>query len=77
MAWMSPPVTAGASLRRAVTDTVFGVTWIHSCATTDGKRVYCIYDAPVAGCDPPRGECEQHSVTHVAEVRVLDPYFFK
>ena len=31
-----PASDAGASLRRAVTDTVFGVTWIHSCATTDG-----------------------------------------
>jgi len=72
-----PASDAGASLRRAVTDTVFGVTWIHSCATTDGKRVYCIYDAPSPDAIRRAAECEQHSVTHLAEVRVLDPYFFK
>ncbi len=52
---------------------MFGVTWIHSCATTDGKRVYCIYDAPSPDAIRRAAECEQHSVTHVAEVRYENP----
>lgn len=53
-----------------------GVTWVHSYATADKKKTFCVYDAPSPGAI--RGVAKKNSlpVDAITEVRVLDPYFF-
>jgi len=60
-----PASDAGASLRRAVTDTVFGVTW-DSFLRGDGWQARLLHLRRSLADASPRAECEQHSVTHVA-----------
>ena len=54
----------------------YGVTWIHSYATPDRKRTFCIYDAPTPEAIRRAAACNKLPVTQITEVRVLDPYFY-
>jgi hypothetical protein len=54
----------------------YGVTWIHSYATPDRKRTYCIYDAPNPEAIRRAAACNKLPVNQITEVRVLDPYFY-
>ncbi len=53
-----------------------GVTWVHSYVSTDKAKTYCIYDGPSP--DAIRAVATKNGlpVDSIAEVRVLDPYFY-
>jgi hypothetical protein len=52
------------------------VTWVHSYVTPDKQKSFCIYDGP--NPDAIRQAATRNSlpVDSIAEVRVLDPYFY-
>lgn len=54
-----------------------GVTWLHSYVTPDRKRTFCLYDAPTPEAVRRAALRSQLPITHITEVRVLDPYFYK
>jgi len=69
---------AGAEACRRIIETnaEFGVTWIQSYVTHDRKRTFCIYDAPSPEAIRRAAHFNDLPVTQIAEVRVLDPYFY-
>ena len=73
-----PMNEAGADVCRKVIErnADYGVTWIHSYATPDRKRTFCIYDAPTPEAIRRAAACNKLPVQQITEVRVLDPYFY-
>ena len=55
---------------------VDGVTWVHSYVTSDKLASYCIYDAPSPEAIRRTATRNDLPVDAIAEVRVLDPYFY-
>jgi hypothetical protein len=53
------------------------VTWMHSYVSLDGKRTFCIYDAPTPEAIRLAASRNELPVQHITEVRVLDPYFYR
>jgi hypothetical protein len=53
------------------------VTWVHSYFSGDGKKSYCVYDAPSPEAIRSAAKKNNLPVDKITEVRVLDPYFFK
>ncbi|HEX6761955.1 MAG TPA: DUF4242 domain-containing protein [Gaiellaceae bacterium] len=53
-----------------------GVTWIHSYVADDGKTTYCVYDAPTPEAIRRTAAANRLPVDRIAQVRVLDPYFY-
>jgi len=53
------------------------VTWVHSYFSEDGKKSYCVYDAPSAEAIRTAAKKNNLPADKITEVRVLDPYFFK
>ena len=51
-----------------------GVTWLHSYVTLDGRRSYCIVDAPTPEALRVAARTHGLPVDRITEVRVLDPY---
>jgi hypothetical protein len=74
-----PPDEAGAIICRGVIEgnAEDGVTWIHSYVTPDRKRTFCIYDAPTPEAVRRAAARNKLPISHITEVRVLDPYFHK
>jgi hypothetical protein len=68
---------AAACLKVVENNAEYGVTWIHSYATPDRKRTFCIYDGPSPEAIRRAADCNKQPLTRITEVRVLDPYFFK
>ena len=60
----------------ATVNAELGVTWMHSYVTADGRRCFCLYEAPSA--DAVRAATERNGlpIDRLAEVRVLDPHFY-
>ena len=54
-----------------------GVTWVHSYVTLDGRRTYCIYDAPSPEAVRRVAARNRLPVTRIVEVRDLSPYFHR
>lgn len=52
------------------------VTWIHSYVSDDGKKSYCVYDAPTPEAVRRAGRRNSLPVARITKVRVLDPYFY-
>jgi hypothetical protein len=52
------------------------VTWLTSYVSTDRTKTYCIYDGPSTESIHRAAAANGLPVTGVAEVRVLDPYFY-
>jgi hypothetical protein len=52
------------------------VTWIHSYASPDRTKTWCIYDGPSEDSIRKAAERNGLPVDKVSEVRVLDPYFY-
>lgn len=52
------------------------VTWIHSYISDDGKKVYCICDAPSPEAIRRASRRNNLPVDRITEVRILDPYFY-
>jgi hypothetical protein len=53
-----------------------GVTWIHSYVTPNKKKTFCIYDAPTPEAVRRVAQRNGLPIDSIAEVRVLDPYFY-
>jgi hypothetical protein len=70
---------AGAEACRKIIEinAEYGVTWIRSYVTHDRKRTFCIYDGPSPEAIRRAAHFNDLPVTQIAEVRVLDPYFFR
>jgi hypothetical protein len=73
-----PQDDAGAAACRKVIDnnTEDLVTWIHSYVTPDRRRTFCIYDGPSPEAIRRAAGRNKLPITHITEVRVLDPYFY-
>ena len=56
-------------------NTLDGVTWVHSYVAPDGRKSFCIYDAPSPQAVRRAAERNGLPVNRITEVRVLDPYF--
>ena len=53
-----------------------GVTWIHSYVTSDRTKTVCVYDGPSPEAIRQAAAANGLPVDSVAEVAVLDPYFY-
>ncbi len=53
-----------------------GVTWVHSYVSEDGKKAFCVYDAPTPEALRRTAMRSDLPVDRITEVRVLDPYFY-
>jgi hypothetical protein len=53
-----------------------GVTWVHSYVSADKQKTYCIYDGPSPEAIKAVSSKNGLPVDSIAEVRVLDPYFY-
>lgn len=52
------------------------VTWVTSYVSVDRTTTYCIYDGPSADSIRRAATANGLPVDSIAEVRVLDPYFY-
>jgi hypothetical protein len=55
---------------------LLGVVWIHSFVSTDGKKSYCLYDAPTPEAVRRAALHNSLPVDRITEVRLLDPYLY-
>jgi hypothetical protein len=53
-----------------------GVTWLHSYVSDDGRKTFCVYDAPTPEAIRKTAVRNELPVDHITQVRVLDPYFY-
>jgi hypothetical protein len=53
-----------------------GVAWIHSYVSDDGKKSFCICDAPSPEAIRRAARRNNLPVDRITGVRVLDPYFY-
>jgi hypothetical protein len=54
-----------------------GVTWVHSYVSTDHSKTYCIYDGPSPEAIRKVAAKNSLPVNKIAEIQVLDPYFYR
>jgi hypothetical protein len=52
------------------------VTWVHSYVSADGKKSYCIYEAPTPEAIRKTASRNELPIDRITQVRVLDPYFY-
>jgi Protein of unknown function (DUF4242) len=52
------------------------VTWVTSYVTTDRSKTYCVYDGPNPDAIHRAAAANGLPIDGIAEVRVLDPYFY-
>ena len=74
-----PQDEVGATLCRTVGDAnaALGVTWLHSYVTPDRRRTFCLYDGPTPEAIRRAATSNKLPISHITEVRVLDPYFYR
>lgn len=53
-----------------------GVTWVHSYVSADGKKTFCIYEAPTPEAISKTASQNHLPIDRITQVRVLDPYFY-
>jgi hypothetical protein len=53
-----------------------GVTWLHSYVRDDGKKTFCIYEAPSPEAVRRAAARNGLTVDRITEVRALDPYTY-
>ena len=53
-----------------------GVTWLHSYVSEDGRRTFCVYDAPTPEAIRTTAALNDLPVDRITRVDVLDPYFY-
>lgn len=53
-----------------------GVTWVHSYVSDDGRKTFCVYDAPTPEAIRRTAALNELPVDRITQVRVLDPYFY-
>jgi hypothetical protein len=68
----------GAKLCRSVIDNNAeeDVTWLTSYVSLDNTKTYCIYDGPSREAVQRAAMANGLPVDTIADVRVLDPYFY-
>lgn len=73
-----PATNEGAKACKGVVETNsdLGVTWVHSYVSKDHRKTYCIYDGPNEDAIRKAAQRNGLPVDSVAEISVLDPYFF-
>jgi hypothetical protein len=73
-----PTTPEGAKACRTVVDTNAAdqVTWVTSYVSVDRTRTFCIYDAPTPAAIESAAAANGLPVDDIAEVRVLDPFFY-
>lgn len=52
------------------------VTWVTSYVSTDKTKTYCVYDGPGPDAIHRAAAANGLPVDAIAEVRILDPYFY-
>jgi len=53
-----------------------GVTWVHSYVSSDKTKTFCIYDGPNPEAIHAAASSNGLPVDSIAQVSVLDPYFY-
>lgn len=53
-----------------------GVTWMQSYVSEDGKKTFCVYEAPTPEAIRKTAARNDLPVNRITQVRVLDPYFY-
>ncbi len=73
-----PPTDDGAAtcLNVVGNNAAVGVTWVHSYVAEDKRRTYCIYDGPDPESIRQAASRNGLPVDSIAQVSVLDPYFY-
>ena len=72
----STPDGAKACLAVIENNAEEAVTWVTSYASTDGTKTFCIYDGPSQEAIDRAAVANGLPIDSIAEVRVLDPYFW-
>jgi hypothetical protein len=68
----------GAACQRIIaTNDTLGVTWLHSYVSEDGRRSYCLYEAPSPEAVRRAANHSHWPVEAITKVTVLDPYFYR
>lgn len=57
-------------------NTLDGVTWVHSFVVADGKKTYCVYDAPTPEALRRAARRNGLPIDRILEVSMLEPYFY-
>ena len=53
------------------------VTWVHSYVSEDKTKTYCLYDGPSPEAVRRAAQLNDLPVDAIAQVSVLDPYFYR
>lgn len=74
-----PQTEAGADacLNVVQNNAAQGVTWLHSYVSHDLEKTFCVYDGPSGEAVRKVAGINELQVSAIAEVRVLDPYFYR
>jgi hypothetical protein len=69
----------GAALCRAVVEgnADEGVNWVHSYVSEDGKKTFCVCDAPTPEALRKTARRNDLPLDRITQVRALDPYFYR
>lgn len=54
-----------------------GISWVFSFVAPDGRRSFCIYDAPTPEAIRRAAHRNNLPVDRISEIRLLDPYFYE
>ena len=73
-----PTTEAGADvcLRVVQNNAEEQVTWVTSYVSTDKRKTFCVYDGPTPDSVRRAADANGLPIDSIAEVRVLDPYFY-
>jgi hypothetical protein len=52
------------------------VTWLHSYVSDDGRKTFCVYDAPTPEAIRKTAAWNELPVDRITQVSVLDPYSY-
>ncbi len=69
-------VGAKATLDVVDNNADLGVTWVHSYVSEDKSKSFCVYDAPTPEAIRQTAKDNGLPAEVIAQVRVLDPYFY-
>ena len=58
-------------------NSIDGVNWIQSFITSDGKKSYCLCDAPTPEAIRRAARRNNLPIDRIIEIQVLDPYFYQ
>lgn len=53
------------------------VTWLHSYVRADGRKTFCLYEAPSPEAVRRAATLNRLPIDEITEIRVLDPSFYR